>query len=78
MLVETVRVDRFGSAATFLDYFKARYVRPLPRTTKSRTTPSGLAPWIVTLVALAQHHVVGAEQTLMHWEYLLLTARKRT
>ena len=74
---QTVRVDRFGTPAAFLDYFRARYGPTIATYKNIAEDAERAAALDRDLVALAQRHDIGAGPTLMHWEYLLLTARKR-
>ncbi|MGZ4590720.1 MAG: class I SAM-dependent methyltransferase [Actinomycetes bacterium] len=73
----TVRVDNFGEPAEFRDYFKARYGPTIAVYQGIADDPERVEALDSELAELARRHGHGAGTTVMDWEYLLLTARKR-
>ena len=83
---QTVRVDRFGRPEDFRDYFKANYGPTIAVYRALADDPGRTAALDAELADLARRHDFGAEgadrtrsngNTVMVWEYLLLTASKR-
>jgi SAM-dependent methyltransferase len=74
----TVRVDRFADPQAFRDYFKARYGPVIAAYRGIADDPGRVAGLDRDLTELARRHDRGVGSTVMDWEYLLLTARKRT
>jgi SAM-dependent methyltransferase len=74
---QKLRVERFENPVAFLDYFKARYGPTIAVYRAIAAEPDRVAALDRELVELAQRHDVGAGNTVLEWEYLLLTARKR-
>jgi SAM-dependent methyltransferase len=74
---QSVKVDQFGAPEAFRDYFKARYgptiavYRAIADDAERVTSLDG------ELAGLAQRHDQGSGATVMNWEYLLFTARKK-
>lgn len=75
---QTVRVDRFAAPAEWRDYFKARYGPTIAAYRGIADDPERVAALDRDLAELAQRHDRGLGTTVMDWEYLLLTARKRS
>ena len=74
---QTVRVSLFGRPEDFRDYFKARYGPTIAVYRGLADDPQRTAALDAELAALARRHDQGTGRTIMEWEYLLLTARKR-
>ena len=74
---QTVRVEGFGTEG-FRDYFKARYGPTIAVYRNIAEDPERVAALDRELAELAERYDHGAGTTVMDWEYLLLTARKRT
>jgi len=74
---ETVRVDRFATPEDFRDYFKANYGPTVAAYRYVADDPEKVAGLDRDLADLARRHDIGTGTTVMDWEYLLLTARKR-
>jgi SAM-dependent methyltransferase len=75
---QTVRVDRFANPEAFRDYFKANYGPTIAAYRGIADDPGRVAALDRDLADLARRHDHGAANTVMDWEYLLLTARKRS
>jgi SAM-dependent methyltransferase len=75
---ETVRVDRFSTPEEFRDYFKASYGPTVAAYRGIAGDPGKVAALDQDLVDLARRNDVGHGRTVMEWEYLLLTGRKRS
>lgn len=75
---QTVRVDHFTTPAAFRDYFKAWYGPTVAVYKAIASQPDRVAALDRALAELAERHDHGAAGTVMDWEYLLLTARKRS
>ncbi len=81
---QTVRVDLFGRPEDFRDYFKANYGPTIASYRGIADDPQRTATLDAELADLARRHDLGpgsaggAGCTVMEWEYLLLTARKRS
>jgi hypothetical protein len=74
----SLTVDGFADAAAFRDYFKACYGPTIAAYRGIAEDPEQVAALDHDLLELVQRHDVGASgRTVMEWEYLLLTARKR-
>jgi ubiquinone/menaquinone biosynthesis C-methylase UbiE len=73
----TVRVDRFATPEDFRDFFKANYGPTVAAYRYIADDPEKVAGLDRDLVDLARRHDVGKGTTVMDWEYLLVTARKR-
>jgi ubiquinone/menaquinone biosynthesis C-methylase UbiE len=76
---QTVRIDRFGAAEAFRDYFKANYGPTIAVYKGIAEDPERVAALDRDLADVARRHDhgTGTKTTVMDWEYLLLTARKR-
>lgn len=66
------------SPEAFRDYFKARYGPTIAAYRGIAEDPERVAALDRDLTELARRHDFGAETTVMDWEYLLFTARKRS
>lgn len=75
---QSVRVDRFGVPEAFRDYFKACYGPTIAVYRAIADDPSRVAALDQDLVDLAKRHDHGTGTTVLNWEYLLVTARKRS
>ena len=87
---QTLRVDRFGRPEDFRDYFKANYGPTIAVYRAIADDPERTAALDAELAGLARRHDLGtgstagtagtasSQSTVMEWEYLLLTARKRS
>jgi SAM-dependent methyltransferase len=75
---QTVRVDLFGRPEDFRDYFKARYGPTIAVYRGLADDPQRTAALDAELAELARRHDRGTGRTVMEWEYLLFTARKRS
>jgi SAM-dependent methyltransferase len=74
---ETVRVERFETPEAFRDYFKACYGPTIAAYRGIADQPERVAALDDDLAELARRHDQGTGSTVLDWEYLLLTARKR-
>ena len=74
----TLRVSLFGRPEDFRDYFKARYGPVIAAYRNLAADPQRAAALDSELAELARRHDQGTGRTVMDWEYLLFTARKRT
>jgi SAM-dependent methyltransferase len=78
---ETVRVDRFVDPDAFRDYFKANYGPTVAAYQGLSGEPDRVASLDEKLSDLARSHDrgqgLGAPGTVMEWEYLVVTARRR-
>lgn len=74
---QTVTVDCFASPATFRDYFKANYGPTVAAYRGIAEDPERVAALDRDLDELARRHDRGTGSTVMDWEYLLITARRR-
>jgi ubiquinone/menaquinone biosynthesis C-methylase UbiE len=74
---QTVRVERFERPEDFRDYFKAFYGPTIAVYRNIADDPDRVAALDRDLADLARQHGHGPGSTVMEWEYLLLTARKR-
>jgi len=78
---QTLRVSRFGRPEDFRDYFKANYGPTIAVYRALADDPERTAALDAELADLARRHDLGTgsrHSTVMEWEYLLLTARKRS
>jgi SAM-dependent methyltransferase len=82
---QTVRIDIFGRPEDFRDYFKANYGPTIAVYRAIADDPERVAALDAELADLARRHDLGTgnaagskQGTVMEWEYLLLTARKRS
>ena len=74
---QTVTVDCFASPAAFRDYFKANYGPTIAAYQAIAANPERVAALDRDLDALAERHDRGTGSTVMDWEYMLITARRR-
>jgi hypothetical protein len=74
---QTVLVSLFARHEDFRDYFKARYGPTIAVYRGLADDPQRTAALDAELAELARRHDRGTDQTIMEWEYLLFTARKR-
>jgi hypothetical protein len=74
---QTLKVDHFEVPEAFRDYFKARYGPTIAVYRGIAEDPERVAGLDGELADLARRYDQGAATTVMDWEYLLLTARKR-
>jgi ubiquinone/menaquinone biosynthesis C-methylase UbiE len=74
---QSVRVDHFPVPEAFRDYFKARYGPTIALYRAIAEHPNRVAALDRDLADLVRRHDHGTGTTVMDWEYLLLTARKR-
>jgi len=74
---QSVRVSRFGRPEDFRDYFKAHYGPTIAVYRAIAEDPQRTAALDADLAGLARRFDLGSGSTVMEWEYLLLTARKR-
>ncbi len=77
---QTLTVDGFSSAAHFRDYFKDNYGPTIAAYKNLADEPDRAAALDRELEELARvnDRSTDHEQTVMEWEYLLITARKRS
>ena len=78
---QTVRISRFGRPEDFRDYFKANYGPTIAAYRGIADDPRRTAALDAELADLARRHDLAAGSTgntVMEWEYLLLTAHKRS
>ncbi|BCJ41454.1 hypothetical protein GCM10010168_55470 [Actinoplanes ianthinogenes] len=69
-----LRVDHFGTAEAFVDYFKRNYGPTIAVYRNIAAEPERVAALDAALTALAQRFDVGGGA--MNWEYLLWTGRR--
>lgn len=72
-----VVVDAFDTPEAFRDYFKANYGPTIAAYRGLADHPERSSALDDELSALARRHDRGTGPTLMDWEYLLITARRR-
>ena len=72
-----LEVDRFATPEDFRDYFKARYGPTIAAYRSLAEQPERAAALDEELVELARSADRGQGATVVDWEYLLLTAKKR-
>ena len=78
---QTVRIGLFGRPEDFRDYFKANYGPTIAAYRGIADDPRRTAALDAELADLARRHDLAAGSTghtVMEWEYLLLTAHKRS
>jgi SAM-dependent methyltransferase len=74
---QTVTVDCFASPAAFRDYFKTSYGPTIAVYQAIAGDAERVTALDRDLAALAERHDRGTGSTVMDWEYLLITARRR-
>lgn len=74
----TVTIDRFDTPEQWRDYFKANYGPTIAIYAGLAGDPERIASLDTALAELARQHDRGVGTTVMDWEYLLLTATKRS
>ena len=74
----TVTIDRFDTPEQWRDYFKANYGPTIAIYKGLAGDPERIASLDTALAELAQKYDRGVGTTVMDWEYLLLTATKRS
>ncbi|MPZ62124.1 MAG: methyltransferase domain-containing protein [Propionibacteriales bacterium] len=75
---ENLTVDRFGTPEEFRDFFKASYGPTIATYKNIADDPERVAALDRELADLARRHDHGDGTTVMDWEYLLFTARRKT
>ncbi|MGQ0607344.1 MAG: class I SAM-dependent methyltransferase [Chloroflexota bacterium] len=76
--VQTLTVDEFSTPEAFRDYFKRVYGPTIAVYRAIADDPDRVAALDRDLADLARRFDHGEGSTIMEWDYLLLTARKRT
>ena len=74
---QSVRISRFGRPEDFREYFKACYGPTIAIYRAIADDPQQTAALDAALAELARRFDRGSGNTVMEWEYLLLTARKQ-
>jgi SAM-dependent methyltransferase len=74
---QTIRVDCFATPEEFRDRFKTCYGPTVSAYRDIAEDPERVAALDHALADLARRHDRGTASTVMDWEYLLLTARRR-
>ncbi len=74
---QTVRVDCFATPEEFRDHFKTCYGPTVAAYRRIAEDPERVAALDHALTDLARRHDRGTTSTIMDWEYLLVTARRR-
>lgn len=74
---QAVTVDRFTTPEQFRDYFKSCYGPTVAAYRAIGDDPNRTAALDRELAELARRHDRGDEATVMDWEFLMATARKR-
>ncbi|HXM58161.1 MAG TPA: SAM-dependent methyltransferase, partial [Candidatus Dormibacteraeota bacterium] len=74
---QTIRIDHFATPREFVDYFKSHYGPTIAAYRNLTDDPDRAEALDRDLVELARRHDRGDGTTVMEWEYLLLTARRR-
>jgi SAM-dependent methyltransferase len=74
---QTLRVDCFASPEAFRDYFKTNYGPTIAVYRNIADDPARVAELDGVLADLGRRHDHGTGSTVMDWEYLVLTARRR-
>ena len=74
---QMLRVEEFTTPEAFRDYFKARYGPVIATYQAIAGDPDRVSTLDAGLADLARRYDHGTTTTVMDWEYLLLTARKR-
>ena len=75
---QTVTVTHFATPEAFRDYFKHNYGPTAAAYRGIAESPDRVAGLDRDLAALARRHNRGTDTVIMDWEYLLLTAHKRS
>ena len=75
---QTTRVDCFATPEEFRDRFKTCYGPTVSAYRGIAEDPERVAALDHALASLARRHDRGTTSTVMDWEYLLLTARRRS
>ncbi len=75
---QTTRVDCFATPEEFRDRFKTCYGPTVSAYRGIAEDPERVAALDHALAGLARRHDRGTTSTVMDWEYLLLTARRRS
>ncbi len=75
---QSVRVEHFGMPEAFRDYFKANYGPTIAVYKAIAGDPEKIAALDEALADLARRFDRGDSHTVLDWEYLLITARKRS
>lgn len=73
----SLRVDAFATPEAFRDFFKASYGPTIAAYRALAAEPDRATALDEALVDLARRFDTGSGETVMEWEYLLLTARRR-
>jgi SAM-dependent methyltransferase len=74
---QSLTVDEFGAPEDFRDYFKSNYGPTIAVYRAIASEPERVAALDRELAELARRNDRGERSTVMDWEYLVLTARKR-
>ena len=74
---ETVTIDQFATPEAFRDYFKARYGPTIATYQRNAGDPAAVDALDRDLAELARRNDRGSSSTVLDWEYLLATARRR-
>ena len=74
---QALRVEKFITPEAFRDYFKARYGPVIAAYRAIAGDPDRVSTLDGELADLARRYDHGTTTTVMDWQYLLLTARKR-
>src|SRR6185312_11309159 len=75
---QSVRVDCFATPEAFRNFFKTCYGPTVSAYRGIAQDPERAAALDHALASLARRHDRGTTSTVMDWEYLLLTARRRS
>jgi hypothetical protein len=75
---QSVTVEHFARPEEFRDYFRANYGPTVTAYQGLAGEPERIAALDRELADLARQHDHGTDRTVMEWEYLLLTARRRS
>ena len=74
---QNARIDRFARPEEFVEFFKSSYGPTISVYRAMADSPDRAHELDHALVELARQYDQGTGTTLMDWEYLLVTARKR-
>jgi ubiquinone/menaquinone biosynthesis C-methylase UbiE len=74
---QALRVEAFTTPEGFRDYFKTHYGPVIAAYQSIASDPARIEALDDALAGLARRHAHATTATVMDWEYLLLTARKR-
>ena len=74
---KVLRVEHYEKPEDFCDYFKANYGPTIVAYKNIADDPDKVAALDRDLTELAQKNDVGSGRTVLEWEYLLVTARKK-